>query len=348
MGDNCLHLVGSIPMNSAEEVFDRLSGSLGDHLSRIPDGETGERARWVYWQRTMLENHPDMEIDPDADNLSLHEWDGTLLRETDLIRFKQGVDPDSVKFDTGYDKANIASWQVFSDLQQTGKIPGDTRFQVALPTPMSSAFIYVSPAAYEDYFRVYEKSLLEALANIVAAIPADKLCIQWDICQEVLVFEDYFPSRPADYKERIFAMLGRLGNAVPEPVELGYHLCYGTPRDKHLVMPKDCTILAELSNQILERVERTVNFLHLPVPQERDDDAYFAPLQDLQLPAGTKLYLGLIHHDDVDGDKRRMAAASKVCKDFGVATECGWGRGDPERLDGLLTSHQEAAKALTS
>ena len=346
MSRDDVHLVGSIPLSSAQEVFTKLCDSLGGHLCRLPDGETGERARWVYWQRTMLENHPHMEIDTEGESLKLHEWDGTLLREMDLMRFKPGVIPADVDYDTGYDTANIASWRIFSDLQDSGKIPGHLRYQVALPTPMSSAFMYVSPAAYEDYFPTYERSLLRALDNIVAAIPADKLSIQWDICQEVLVFENYFPTRPADYKERIFALMGRLGNAVPAGVELGYHLCYGTPRDKHLVMPKDGTILAELSNAIIERVDRNVDFLHLPVPQDRDDHGYFAPLGNINLGTATKLYLGLIHYQDGPGDRRRIAAASKVCQDFGIATECGWGRADPERLDGLLEAHVAAVGAL--
>jgi hypothetical protein len=346
MSRNDVHLVGSIPLASAEEVFTRLCDSLGPHLCRLPDGETGERARWVYWQRTMLENHPQMEVDPQAGTLKLHEWDGTLLRETDLMRFKPGVDPTTMVYDTGYDTANIASWRTFSDMQSQGRIPAGLRYQVALPTPMSSAFMYVSPAAYEDYFATYEKSLLTALANIVAAVPAEKLSIQWDICQEVLIFENYFPTRPKDYKERIFALMGRLGGSVPAGVELGYHLCYGTPRDKHLVMPKDATILAELGNAIVDRVERRVDYLHLPVPQDRDDDAYFAPLADLDLSGGTKLYLGLIHYNDPAGDRARMAAAGRVCKNFGIATECGWGRADPDRLDGLLAAHVEAVSIL--
>ncbi|MBT7757158.1 MAG: hypothetical protein HN732_07505 [Rhodospirillaceae bacterium] len=348
MSRNDVHMVGSIPLANAEDVFTRLCDSLGPHLCRLPDGETGERARWIYWQRTMLENHPDMEVDPDGGTLKLHEWDGTLLRETDLMRFKPGVEPTRVSFETGYDTANIASWQIFDRLQKAGTIPADLRYQVALPTPMSSAFMYVSPSAYEDYFPSYEKSLLAALANIAAAVPAEKLSIQWDICQEVLVFEDYFPSRPDDYKERIFALMGRLGDAVPAGVELGYHLCYGTPRDKHLVMPKDGAILAELGNGILERVGRMVDFLPLPVPQDRDDDAYFAPLGDLNLDPATKLFLGLIHFDDTAGDRARIRAAAKICRDFGIATECGWGRADPDRLFGLLQSHREAVGVLKS
>ena len=71
------------------------------------------------------------------------------------------------------------------------------------------------------------------------AIPASRLAIPWDVCQEVLVYENFFPDRPADYKAQIAAELTELGTAVPPAVEMGYHLCYGSPADEHLVMPRD-------------------------------------------------------------------------------------------------------------
>jgi methionine synthase II (cobalamin-independent) len=226
-------------------------------------------------------------------------------------------------------------------------VPPGRRFQVCLPTAMSSACMYVSPRAHDDYLRVYERSLLQALRDITAAIPHRELSIQWDICQEVLVFENYFPSRPVDYKERIFALLERLSAAVPADVELGYHLCYGSPADQHLVMPTDAGVLAELARAIAAAVRRPLDFIHLPVPRERDDAAYFAPLRGLRLPERTRLYLGLIHHDDAAGDRRRIdTARGAVGGGFGVATECGWGRGEPARLDGLLESHRRAVDYL--
>ena len=42
-----VHLVGSVPLDSAEEVFRRASAALGDRLRRIPDGETGPRSDWI-------------------------------------------------------------------------------------------------------------------------------------------------------------------------------------------------------------------------------------------------------------------------------------------------------------
>ena len=206
--------------------------------------------------------------------------------------------------------------------------------------------MYVSPRSHDDYLRIYERALLQALETIVAGIPADDLSIQWDVCQEVLIYEDYFPSRPPDYRERIAALLGRLGSAVPTGVELGFHLCYGSPADQHLVMPRDTGVLAEIGGAILARVARPVDFLHLPVPRERDDAAYFAPLRGLTLPARTRLYLGLLHHGDAAGDRRRIDTARAVAPSFGVATECGWGRTEPSRVEGLLGSHRRAIEYL--
>ncbi len=64
-------------------------------------------------------------------------------------------------------------------------------------------------------------------------------------------------------------------------------------------------------------------------------------------PAGTEVYLGLLHHEDgVDGALRRAATASRVVPDYGVATECGFGRGPRERTAGLLDLHERVAAAL--
>ena len=141
-------------------------------------------------------------------------------------------------------------------------------------------------------------------------------------------------------------MLGRLGDAVPEGVEMGYHLCYGSPRDEHLVQPKDSAILVEMMNGIAAATRRRIDFLHIPVPRDRADDAYYAPIRDFKRPPGTKLYLGLLHHDDDAGDKKRIDVARRHAGDFGLSAECGWGRTEPGRLPGLLKGHRIAAEAL--
>lgn len=341
-----LHLIGSIPLESTEQVFGALSKELGPFLRCMPDGETGERSRWVYFQGQMLRAHPDMEIDPTVPPFPFVQWDGKVVREIPQVRFKPGVDPNKVAFATGYDKAAAASYEAFNRLRQAGTIAPGTRFQVSLPTPHSSGYLYVSGPARQAYFAVYERALLGALANIVKAIPAADLTIQWDVCQEVLAFENYFKDRPADYKRQTFDMLGRLGDAVPAGVEMGYHLCYGSPADEHLVQPKDSGILVEMMGGIAAAAKRPVDFFHIPVPKERSDDAYYAPLKTWKRRSGTKLYLGLLHFDDAAGDRARIAAARRHITDFGFSAECGWGRTQPGRLPGLLAGHRTAAEAF--
>ena len=335
-----------MPLADAETVFRTVSDAIGPHLSRLPDGETGERRRWIYFQRLMLERHPAMEVDPTVPIFALRQWDGKLLREIPLLRFRSGVDPGGVTFETGYAPAARASYETFRALQAAGVIPPAVRFQVCLPTPMASAYMYVSPKAREPYIRAYERALLRALDEILAAIPAERLAIQWDVCQEVLVCEGFFPDRPAGYKEQIAAELARLGGAVPDAVELGYHLCYGSPADEHLVMPRDMAVMVEMAEGLCQGLRRRLDFLHMPVPKDRTDAGYFRPLAGLRGYEDSDLYLGLIHHDDRAGDIARIAAARAFAGAFGVSAECGWGRTDPQRVPGLLASHRAAALHL--
>jgi hypothetical protein len=80
--------------------------------------------------------------------------------------------------------------------------------------------------------------------------------------------------------------------------------------------------------------------MHMPVPAERDDDAFYAPLSALKLRPETELYLGLVHDTDgTEGTLRRIAAARRHVNDFGVATECGFGRRPAESVPALIDLH---------
>ena len=342
-----LHFVGSIPLDSSADVFRRLSGEVGQFLRRIPDGETGERSKWIRFQQTMLEGHPAIEVDATEPPLPVLQSDGTVLREIRRVRLKPDVDEEKVVFDTGYDGAALGSYEIFRRLRDEGTIPPDVCFQLTLPTPMATGLMYVSPNGRERYLRCYERSLLSALGNIVSKIPHDELSIQFDVCQEVLMFESYFPEGNAGYKEAVFQQFARLAAAVPDDVDLGFHLCYGSPGDQPLIRLNDADVLVELMNGIDTFVGRRVHFIHIPVPRHAAD-AFFAPLGAWRRPAGTRLYLGLLQYDDAAGNQGRIEAARRVVTDFGVAAECGFGRTDPKRVPGLLAGHRAAAQLLAS
>jgi hypothetical protein len=78
----------------------------------------------------------------------------------------------------------------------------------------------------------------------------------------------------------------------------------------------------------------------LPVPKERDDETYFAPLKNLNLRDNTELYLGLLHQTGGQGGtERRIAAASSAIERFGIATECGLGRREQNTIPDLMDQH---------
>ena len=103
------------------------------------------------------------------------------------------------------------------------------------------------------------------------------------------------------------------------------------------------TKLVEVANAVSTGVERSIDWLHLPVPIERTDEAYFLPLRDLHLHPETELYLGLVHDQDgVEGAQRRIEAASKFVTGFGVGTECGMARKPRGVVRDLLEIQRDA------
>lgn len=337
-----VHLCGSIPLADAETVFSTVASRLDGMVSRIPDGETGERDNWVVWQLPKLQAHPDLETVPPPSP----EY-GPSLR----VQPRAGVPAESVEFDSlGYADAAIESWQVFGRLRAEGGIPDGVRFQVSLPTPIAvvAAFVGEHQAELEA---AYERALMRELARILEVIPATELAIQWDCAVEFAVFEGVFPAWFGDeydlQHKQVVERLVRLGNSVPGEAQLGFHLCYGDFGHAHFVEPSDTAKLARVAGDLLRELGRPLDWVHLPVPRDRDDEAYFAPLIDLDLPAQTTLYLGLVHATDgFDGARRRIAAARSAVSDFGLATECGMGRRPAEQIPDLLDLHAELVRSV--
>lgn len=344
-GERTIHLVGSIPLDSSEDVFRAVCGSVADHVCRVPDGETGLRTNWIRCIQDMLFSHPDMEIDKEAVPFQFRQWDGKLLRELPPIRFKAGVDPKKVDYQTPYEDEAVKSFALFDKLQKDGIIPKGVRFQICIPTPLAPGYNYIAYGSRPGFIDSFGRHIVQAVKNIAARLPKDRIAIQWDVCQEVLMWEGYYAHRPDGYKQEIFRVLGLIGDAVPEPVELGYHLCYGSPKDEHLIQPKDTANMVEMVHGIAAAVQRPIQFFHLPVPKGRLDDGYYRPLSQLKLSADTELYLGLVHFEDDAGNAARLAMAEKHATFQGVSTECGWGRADPERVPGYLHALRSAAEA---
>lgn len=336
------HLVGSVNLPDAETVFRTVASHLGDRMLRIPDGEVGERFYWVQFQTKRLDA---------MDGISRIPVEPFYLRDVfdgRPFQLDEGVTADELVFpDLGYADAALDSYAVFRRLRNEGVIAPGTRFQVSLPTPAGVVGPFIVAEDRAAFEPAYERALFAELQRILDGIPHEDLAIQWDTAVEFALLEGRMPSWFGDdVLAGVLERAARQASAVPEDVEVGYHLCYGDVEEQHFVQPADAGQLAAVLGGILETAPRPVTWVHLPVPIERDDAAYFAPLAAVDVPAGTELYLGLLHHEDgVEGAERRARAAATAVSAFGVGTECGFGRGPSERTPGLLDLHAAIARA---
>lgn len=120
---------------------------------------------------------------------------------------------------------------------------------------------------------------------------------------------------------------------------------------KHLIEPKSLEMVVTLMSKVISNCRRSPTWLHCPVPLSAMEtlDEYFAPLATM-LPTlqngGTELYLGVIHHNDAEGTRKRIEHAGRIVPEFGVATECGWGRTPPDQLESLMQTIAEVSSPV--
>jgi hypothetical protein len=61
-----VHLVGSVALDTAQDVFATAGRLLGPHLKRVPDGEPGGRRLWISWQIPLLRANVNMSVAPNG------------------------------------------------------------------------------------------------------------------------------------------------------------------------------------------------------------------------------------------------------------------------------------------
>ena len=135
-----VHLVGSIGLDTVDEVFRTVGELLGPYLRRVPDGEVGGRKLWISWQYPLLRASVFLRPDPSG-----------AIRPTNrfpLLTLAEGVAPSDVRFgELGYAREARASYLDFITARDNGTLPKGIRFQVCLPTPfavVSSCLLYTS------------------------------------------------------------------------------------------------------------------------------------------------------------------------------------------------------------
>jgi hypothetical protein len=134
-----LHLVGSVPLDTPQEVFESFGAPLGKYLFSMPDGEVGPRRHWisrVHYQ--VLAAHPELEVvqrpAPDENGVERQ----FPRNAGDSWRFKVKAGVRDVRFGDpgwrlGYARDALNSFFVFRIMKERGVLPKQLRFQVSIP-----------------------------------------------------------------------------------------------------------------------------------------------------------------------------------------------------------------------
>ena len=339
-----IHLVGSVPLADAHEVFATVSEALGPYLKRIPDGETGDRSDWITWLEPVFANNPALEKSDEL--FRIHATGTARVR----YRLKPGKSVRDVTFDNLF-YADVAkqSYAEFAALKQAGKIAPNVRFQIDLVPAHSVIWLFLQDDLHKPLDPVFNEALKREIDKIAAALPHDQIAIQFDVASAVFARlqrneSNAYGQNREEMVESFSRILTALAERVPAHIELLFHFCYGDSNHKHVVEPADMADMVDVANRLAADIKRPINLIHMPVPRDRTDDAYFAPLARLRLKGETELSFGLVHFTDgVAGTRKRLATAERHAKGFSIATECGFGRRDPATIPDLLRIHAEVA-----
>jgi hypothetical protein len=340
------HFNGSVNLADTESVMREIAARVPSAL-RVPDGETGDRGNWIYFQLQKFLQSPAL---ISAQPIDVPEED---YEEWPELRLAGGVDPAQMTWpDLGYADAYLASYATFDSLRHEGVIADGVRFQVEYPTPFASIGVYIVTEQQQALLGSYEQAMFADLARLLAAVPHDEVAVQWDVAVEFGVLEETFAPGGAQAFDAIIAGLTRCVDQVPAEIPVGLHLCYGDYRHEHFKQPESLALQVRVLNAVSAAAGRGVSFVSFTVPQYQRTESYFAPLTELTADPGTELNFALVPYHPADQepgttrDQIRLIDAVLALspgggRPWGICTECGMGRADRQDIPALLDLHRE-------
>lgn len=331
-------LIGSIPADNAGDAMTEAMRMVGPHLRALPDGETGDRSRWVAGTIESFRDNPDLSV--------RREGDFADYQQVLNFSVRKGRALSGDRLDLRIHKFFTESWPVFTRVRKDFDQP-ELRFQVGVPGDFDIAMFAMGPLGALRHRKAFTDATVREVERVHAEA-GDEVLFQLELCAE-LVFVTKMPGALRGVVSSRFAKVVRgLVDRLPRDARFGIHLCLGDLGHKALGSMRDAGPVVRLANDVVGAWPAGVRleYLHGPLAAGELpptlDPAFYRPLAGLRLPESTRFVAGFLHESRSTEQARTILdlIESAYGRDVDVAAACGLGRRGP---DNALATMRQAA-----
>src|ERR1051326_5538228 len=159
-----VHFVGSVALDSPDEVFAAIGQHCGPYLKRIPDGEPGGRRLWISFQIPVLRANPLL---------------APVSQSIIPLKLAEGARPEDIHFgELGYAREARPRSELFRAAGSAGGFPAAVRFQVSLPTPWAVVMPFIQQPDARQVYPAYAQGRLGAVDRRSTVVLTHDLAIQ--------------------------------------------------------------------------------------------------------------------------------------------------------------------------
>jgi hypothetical protein len=282
----------------------------------------------------LLRGNPDVELVRDGN----YTWDGTGDPGGDVPAFRlregRSLDPDNIRLTMA--GAFRHSYPQFRVLRERFGRP-DISFQVGLISPLDigTYFVGSNADAEPEVQEAFTRATLREIDAIRQAAPdPGDVVFQIETVVAQVATNNTPEAARAGVADAMAAKAVEVAARAPEGTRFGVHLCFGDFHHKAFTEMRDASAQATLANAVSRAWPsgRPLEFIHFPlcaaaVPPPLDEAAY-APLADLDLPATTRVATGFIHESlDIDTHRKLLATIERQAgQAVDPSAACGLGR----------------------
>lgn len=318
------HLVGSLPGATAAEAMSTALEIVGPYLRSLPDGETGERRNWILAIVEKLRTHPDLELQ--------REGDWSDYDKTPRFRVRRGHRLFGATLDLGHVAAVRESFPAFEKARAAAGRE-DLAFQQGIPSDLDLALFALGSLGALRYRRPFTEATLVEVREIAVLAGPDTL-FQVEMPAE-LVLLARAPTRARPQLARLLARgVTQLAAGAPPGTRFAVHLCLGDMNNRAFGTMGDVGPLVLLANALIATwpADRPLELVHAPFAAAdhpaTTEPAFYAPLNQIRLPASVRFAAGFVHEAQAPEDQRRIRRIIEehLGRPVTISSACGLGR----------------------